>query len=169
VDLGYTPQTAKGVLKEVGHLGRWMVAEDVPVERLCGEVIESFVCSRRAGGAGRGPSARSFDGLLGFLRDAGVVAAADVGVVVTPVELLLADYRAWMVGDRGLAAPTVLRYENLARRFLDERAGGAGTRFVEGLTAADVTAFLLKESRRVSVGAAKGRVADCGRCCGSCT
>ena len=85
----------------------------------------------------------------------------------TPVEELMSDYGAWLAADRGLAVPTVLRYENLARRFLDERAAKDGEHFVEDLTGADVVGFLLRGSR-VSIGAAKGRVAEL-RCCGFCT
>lgn len=61
-----------------------------------------------------------------------------------------------MVEDRGLAPLTVLRYENLAVRFL----AGVGDRPLGSLTGRDVTAFLLAETARVSVGAGKGRVAE---------
>ncbi|MHB8290009.1 MAG: tyrosine-type recombinase/integrase, partial [Acidimicrobiales bacterium] len=78
---------------------------------------------------------------------------------MTPLDELIGDYRAWLVHDRQLAPPTVLRYERLARRFLSERAiQDAG--LTEGLSGADVTAFLLRETERVSVGTAKGRVAE---------
>lgn len=160
LELGYTPGTVRGLLKDVGHLGRWMTAEDVEAEDLSVESIESFLGSWRAGGPRRVPSVRSFTPLLDYLRDEGVAPTTVAVVVATPVELLIADYHAWMVVERGLAAPTVLRYENLARRFLEDRAVAAGARFVDDLTAADVTAFLLKEVGRLSVGAAKGRVAE---------
>ncbi|HUC14973.1 MAG TPA: hypothetical protein VMS00_11030, partial [Acidimicrobiales bacterium] len=62
--------------------------------------------------------------------------------------------------ERGLAAPTVLRYENLSRRFLQHRATVAGPGFVGDLSGADVVAFLLAETARLSVGAAKGCVAE---------
>ena len=35
---------------------------------------------------------------------------------LTPLERLIADYRRWLIVERDLAAPTVLRYEKLARR-----------------------------------------------------
>jgi hypothetical protein len=78
----------------------------------------------------------------------------------SPVEVQVADYRRWLVVDRGLAEPTVLRYEKLARRFLLERANEDGGDFVARLTGAHAVAFLLRESARVSVRAAKGRVAE---------
>jgi site-specific recombinase XerD len=146
-------------LKDVGQLGRWMDATEVRVEDLSRMAVELFIGSRRAGGARRVPSVRSFAWLLDYLGDTGVLTTGAV-VAATPVESLLADYRTWMIVERGLAAPTVLRYENLARRFLEERAVATRDHFVEGLTAAAVTAFLLREAGRVSVGAAKGRVAE---------
>ncbi len=76
------------------------------------------------------------------------------------VAVWMAEYRIWLVVDRGLAAPTVLRYENLARGFLYQLPAAEGGRLVVNLTAADVVGFLLQEGTRVSVGAVKGRVAE---------
>lgn len=72
----------------------------------------------------------------------------------------MAAYETWLVGERGLAAPTVLRYEKVARRFLSERAAAVGADFVVGLTGADVVGFLVRECSRLTVGSAKGRVAE---------
>jgi site-specific recombinase XerD len=159
LELGYAPGTVRGVLKDMGQLGRWMDATDVRAGDLSRTAVESFIGSRRAAGVGRVASVRSFAALLDYLGDEGVLTTGAV-VVVTPVESLLAEYRTWMIVERGLAGSTVLRYENLARRFLEERVVAAGDRFVADITAAAVTAFLLKEAGRVSVGAAKGRVAE---------
>ena len=65
-----------------------------------------------------------------------------------------------MLDERGLAEATVRRYENTARRFLAQRrrTGEAGP--AEGVTSVEVNSFLLAESARCSVGAAKGRVAE---------
>ena len=62
----------------------------------------------------------------------------------TPVEELMVAYRVWLLG-RGLAGPTVLRYENLARRFLLVRFEIAGDRFVEDVAGKHVVTFLLQE------------------------
>jgi site-specific recombinase XerD len=158
-ELGYTPGTVRQLLKDVGQLGRWMAAEGVEVSQLSEASIEVFRQGRRADGYQRVSSARSFRPLLSYLRHEKVVAGA-ASMPWTPVEALVGDYREWLVRERGLAAMTVLRYENLARRFLEERFAAAGDCFVSGLVAPDVTAFLLRETARVSVGAAKGRVAE---------
>ncbi len=96
--------------------------------------------------------------LLAYLRDAGVTPAALPPQ--TPAEALLADYRTWLARERGLAPATVLRYENTARRFLQQQAMAGGALQPAGLTGADVNEFLLRECGRVSAGSAKGRVAE---------
>ena len=96
--------------------------------------------------------------LLTFLREVGVVPAPQVNA--SPAETLLERYRSWMESERGLSASTVLRYENTARRFLAEQAMAGGVFAPEGLTGADLNAFLLRECARVSAGSAKGRVAE---------
>jgi integrase/recombinase XerD len=46
--------------------------------------------------------------VLRFLREIGAVPAAHSAVGTTPVEALLAEFRAWLAGKRGLSAATVL-------------------------------------------------------------
>lgn len=96
--------------------------------------------------------------MLSYLREIGVAPQAEP--LVTPLEALLDRYRSWMVRDRGLAPGTVLRYENTARRFLQEQASTGGGFIPAALTGADVNSFLLRECARVSAGSAKGRVAE---------
>lgn len=158
LELGYSPGTVRGMLKVVGQLGRWMVSVDLEASGLDATAIVAFVRTCRDRGNRRTPGVRSFSPLLDYLRDQGVLVAE--APPSTPVDVLMAEYRSWLVVDRGLAAPTVLRYENLARRFLGERAAEDDIRFVEDLKAADIVTFLLVESARVSVGATKGRVAE---------
>lgn len=153
---GYTPGTVRNMLKEVGHLGRWMDAVGVEAAELDWELIEAFRAARSVR-SGRVRGRRSLRPLMDYLGSAGVIARRSSPS--TPVGDLIAAYGDWLV-DRGLAAPTVLRYVKLARRFLEERFEQAGPRFVADLVAADVVGFLLRESSRLSVGAAKGRVAE---------
>jgi site-specific recombinase XerD len=157
---GYTPGTTRNMLKELGVLGRWMSERGVEPGRLDAAAIEVFLAARRAGGQRRVPSPRAMRPLVAFLREAGVMAPDDGPEQLTPLERCVAEYRDWLVGERGLAEPTVTRYERLARRFMAGRVSDAGELDVAGVTGADVSAFLLEECARVSVGSAKGRVAE---------
>jgi len=155
---GYKPGSVRHLLRDMGGLGRWMNREDIAAGDLDRAAVEEFLAHLRGLGRRRVPTAHSFDPLLDHLRREGVLAGP--AAPSTPVQILMADYRRWLVVDRGLAAPTVLRYEKLAHRFLLERASQDGDDFIAALTGAAVVAFLLQESTRVSVGAAKGRVAE---------
>ena len=157
--LGYTPGTVRGELKVAGGLGRWLAVEDIDISQVTTAVLERFRSACRDGGRRRVPSVRSFAPLLGYLVTKGVL-TAEPPPSLTEGGQLVADYAGWLVNERGLAAATVLRYENLARRFLEQRAAVSGSSVVEDLTGMDVVAFLVAETERVSVGSAKGRVAE---------
>jgi site-specific recombinase XerD len=76
------------------------------------------------------------------------------------LDRFIASYREWLSADRGLAATTVVRYENTARRFLRQQFGGEKRVEPATLTGAQVNGFLLAESVRCGVAAAQGRVAE---------
>lgn len=157
LEVGYTPSTVRNMLKDVGQLGQWMESEKLEVSQLTKTSVEAFIHARRAG-RHRVPTVRSFAPLLEYLDGLGVLSAEVVPS--TPLEDLMERYKNWLVNERGLAAPTVLRYEVLARHFLQERADAVGDRFVEELTGSDVVGFLVRECTRLTVGAGKGRVAE---------
>ena len=155
---GYSDLAVRNMLKDVGAVGRWMQERDVQPGDLSPALIAEFRNDRLAAGKRKIASVKSFEPLLGFLRQEGVI--AEQPTPDSPLERLLADYRSWLVAERGLAQATVIRYENLARRFLQLHSVGEGVDAGMTLTGAEVVTFLLRESQRVSVGSAKGRVAE---------
>jgi site-specific recombinase XerD len=160
LELGYTPGTVRGMLRVLGQLGRWMAGEGLEPGQLDDAAIEAFLAARRAGGDRRVPTVRALGQLVRYLREVGVVAPEGGRPELTPLEQLIGEYREWLVVERGLAAATVLRYEKLARRFLGERVAPRKERGAEHLTGGEVSAFLVRECARVSLGSAKGRVAE---------
>ena len=154
---GYTPGTVRNMLKDLGQVGLWLAAEGLNAEDLNEEHVAAFQSARRRVGRSGSPGPRAFVPLMSYLRESGAV--PERAPLVTPLGALLASYRSWMIQERGLALTTVLRYENTARRFLQESSVG-GVFAPEALTGADINAFLLREFARVSAGSAKGRVAE---------
>jgi site-specific recombinase XerD len=156
--LGYTPGTVRGQMKVLGHLGRWMEARGLcPVDLTLSEV-DAFVAEAcRERGLHRADHRTAVHVLQHLIR-AGV-ASAPVETPKSDLERFLEGYREWMLHERGLAEATVLRYENTARRFLLQRATRDAGPAVD-VTCVEVNSFLLAESVRCSVGAAKGRVAE---------
>jgi site-specific recombinase XerD len=155
---GYSEQTVRNMLQYLGQLGRWLQAHGLEVNDLDEQRMAAFIADRQVADVPRVLGPRAMRPLLAYLREAG--AAPAVSPSVAPLDVLLEQYRSWMVHERGLAQSTVLRYDNTARRFLQEQADSDGTLMPALLTGADVNAFLLRECARVSAGSAKGRVAE---------
>jgi site-specific recombinase XerD len=155
--LGYTPDGVVRKLWEVGRLSDWMADGGLAAGDLTAGRLGEFSAACAAGGL-RPVGPRALGPVLCYLRGRGVVPELEVGA--SPVEVLVGRYRRWLVEDRALAVRTVGRYEKTARRFLAERAATVGGDGVERLSGGDVNRFLLAECTRVSVGSAKGRVAE---------
>jgi len=159
LEAGYTAETVRGMLKDLGRLGRWMDSEGVEVGAVTVASIESFLSDWRAAGSRRVPTVRALRSMLTYLREVGVMVGEEPPML-SPVEALVREYRGWLVGERGLAAMTVLRYEALARRFLTSRVTRSDEFGVADLDGAVVSRFLLGECDRVCLASAKGKVAE---------
>jgi hypothetical protein len=116
--------------------------------------MAAFLAARREAGQRRVPGIRAMAPLLSYLREVGVAPAAEPSL--TPLGSLLGKYRSWLVGERGLAATTVRRYENTARRFLQEQASADEMCEPAALSGVDINAFLLRECGRVSAAVGQG-------------
>lgn len=159
LEAGYTPKTARWMLRDLSRLGRWMDTEDIQIGALTVTDVESWLAARRAANGYRVPTVRALRSLLTYLGVVGVMLDAEPPVL-SPVEALVGEYREWLIVDRGLAAMTVLRYETLARRFLAARVTSTDELGVAGLDGAVVSRFLLGECERLCLGSAKGKVAE---------
>jgi integrase len=156
LELGHTPGGVRHRLTVLGQLGRWMASEGVDVRQLDGAAVDAFLAARSAEYRDV-PRRRSLLSLLEYLRRVGVVGAESAEVPFTPLDDLIGQYRDWLVVERALAPPTVLRCQRLARRFLAQRRSPQDGLGVMDLTAADVAAFLLGESARLNVRSAAVR------------
>jgi site-specific recombinase XerD len=158
--LGYALGTAENHVRVMAHLSQWMVDEGVEPSELSQDRVEQFLAVLRMRWK-RPPTGRTLAPLLRWLRELNVVPPVTSTVRSTPLDALVEHYHDWLVKEKGLATPTVRRYEATARRFLEERRAGAGrTTGVEDLSGADVTGFLLRECSRLAVVSAKGLVTD---------
>jgi site-specific recombinase XerD len=156
--MGFTPNGVVRKLWELGRLCEWMTRSELGPQDLTSARFAEFSALCKAG-VERPVGYRALRPLVGYLRDLGVVPGEVFGA--TPVDELVGRFRSWMLSERALAPRTVGRYEATAHRFLtgraERRGGGCGA---EGLVGGEVFEFLLAETARVSVGSAKGRVAE---------
>lgn len=153
--LGYTAHSATGQVGVVAHLSRWMASERLVVEDLVEPVVERYMAVRRAAGYTNYRTAKALVPLLGYLRGLGAAPPPSAPVVLTAVGELLARYHRYLIVERGLGGPTAHGYLDAVRPFLAGRAGQEGGLELAGLTAADVTAFVLAACPGRAIGPAK--------------
>ena len=154
VRMGYTPRTARDHGYVLVHLSRWLAAERLQPSELTSSVVERFLGARRRAGYRRWRSARSLRPLLAYLGEVAGVPAWRPDVAESLVDRLLDSYGRYLRVERRLAPSTVRSHEDVARRFLSRHA--VGDRLdLDGLTAAEVTAFVLAQARLRSVGSMK--------------
>jgi hypothetical protein len=110
-------------LTALGHLGRWMEREHVDVDQLDADAVMAFLAAH-VKDQGRLPTAGVLP-LLDYLRAEGHV-APESAAPVSALDRLIADYRAWLVGERELAPATVRGYVQSAHRFLAGRVSPDG-------------------------------------------
>ena len=152
--VGYSPVGATLQLRLMARVSRWMQSEGLGLAGLTGEVVERFSAERRAAGCRDYVTARAMAPLLGYLRGIGVAPAASRPAPMTASGLLLARFDEYLTVERGLTADTVEGYVHAVRPFLAQ-IGGDGKLDLGGLTAADVTAFVVARCPGQSRGAAK--------------
>lgn len=157
---GHPPCSVKHYLLLMGQLNRWLLAEGLGLEGFTPSIGQQFLDSRRAAGQRRVPTMVSLAPLIACLRRGGILAEETVAKP-TPLDELLSGYRHHLVHDRGLTVTTVRRYEWFARRFLVGRAARTGTETgTDGLTSAEVNAYMLEVSGRLTIESAKREAAD---------
>jgi integrase/recombinase XerD len=151
---GYTPNSASNQLQLMGHTSRWLESAGLGAAELGPLRVEEFLAHRRAAGYTLWLSAKAMVPMLGYLRGLGVVPTPAAVGPATEADELQERYRAYLVHERGLAAATVVSYLHVARLFLSSRAID-GELCLEGLSAAEVSEFVLAECAPRSVGSAK--------------
>lgn len=153
---GFSQSRIEKRLCQLGHLSGWLELEGLCPGELTVEHQQRFIEARRMAGHRTWLSPRSLRVPLAYLQEAGVMPAVSVAPE-GPVEQLLADYRRYLAGERGLAAHTIYHHELVARLFLEERERLGGLR-LERLVAGEVSAFLVAECPKRSVTGARDLV-----------
>lgn len=158
---GYSPLSAKNLLRVAAHLSRWLEAEGLSAQDLTRERIGEFCSHRRDCGYDHWFTPRGLEGILRPLRAHNVVPAIEsVPEEDSPLARLLRAYECYLLQDRGLASITTDRYVRSAQRFFAD-LGVDDLADVGCLSTADVSGFVLRAARRsLSVGSAKLMVAD---------
>jgi site-specific recombinase XerD len=145
---GYASSSVRDVVAMMARLSRWMDERGVSGTGLSPVSLGEFLAARREVTRTDGVARRGLGPLVRFLRECGAVPAAADGYQ-NPAEVLLAGYRDYLTGERGLAAESVRCYVLQGRKFL---AGLAEPleRSLKLLDTAAVTSFVMAQARQAA-------------------
>ena len=152
--LGYAGGPACGQMFLMAHVSRWLDAEGLDAGGLTPEAAERFLAVRRAAGYAQLLSPKALAPLLGYLRRLGAAPEAPAPAPEGPVGELLHRYRRYLVTERGTGDATAADYAAKTRPFLAARQK-TGVLDLDGLTAADVAAFIVETCPSMRKGTAK--------------
>jgi len=150
---GYTETSAAQHVCFLAHLDRWMSAEGIELAGLSVPVLERYLGQRRAAGYVEYRSVKALRPLLDYLAPLGVLPVEDE-VRPGPVEELLGRYYGYLISERGLTLGTARGYVDFVRPFIAARVHG-DVLDLAGITAADVSGFVLSACPGRAVGSAK--------------
>jgi integrase/recombinase XerD len=151
--LGYSEQIAAEHVRLLNHLSQQVEREGLG-GKITPDAFTRLAAWRRESGYTHRRTEQALVPLASYLRRLGVAVPPDAAPA-SPTDDLLNSYRVYLRAERGLAEQTVDRCLRTARQFLAAHGRrGGGLRF-DRLTSAEVSAFVLAESRRRRRGSAK--------------
>ena len=127
--------------------------------KLTSRPVARFVAERRRAGYRSSVSPKNLRPLLGYLDRLGVLLPA-MSEPLTPVDRLLAEFRGYLLVERGLTPGTVGLYEPVARLFLGERSEPIAEDLAR-LSGRDIHAFVLREAQQRGQRSAESWCARC--------
>ncbi|MQA26176.1 MAG: hypothetical protein GEU94_12060 [Micromonosporaceae bacterium] len=144
---GYAVGTIGDHLHLLADLSGWLDDRALTPQELTTRRAAEFLRDRRRRGCRAGLTTRAIAPLLGYLRGLQVVPLSVPPVPATPEEMLLANYRDHLLGERGVTAGTATHYLRCARVFL-RSLGGSSDAALAGLSTAHVTEYVLAWAER---------------------
>jgi len=151
--LGYAPRSAQTHLLLMRRLSRWLDRAGLEPAGLTTERIQEFLEDCHRDGVRFPKSMSGIRPLVGFLRRHDVIPSAAPEARIG-VDVLIDQFRRFLVSERGLADGTIVNYVHAARLLLGS-VGVDDFDRLRSLTALDVQSFVLGESARRSVASTK--------------
>ena len=147
---GYAQSTVAEHVRLIAQLSRWMANQALETGDLTPARVEQFVQGRTDRLVHR-----PLEPLLDYLRGMGLVPTpVPAEPTVSVMGELIGSYRRYLRDERGLVETTIREYERRARVFVSQRTSSSEPP-LEGMTAAEIKQFVLRECERRSVGSAK--------------
>jgi site-specific recombinase XerD len=158
LDDGYSPLTARNHLRLAADFSRWLYDHRLGLDDLSDEMVDAFLKSRRRRGYTSYCTRHGVQPLLAYLQGSGI-GIRRKPVVTTALDELLADYAEHLARDRRLCGATVAAYVKTAREFASACFGTRDPQWGQ-LSAAVVTDFVMRETRRRSAAFVKHKLSN---------
>lgn len=142
---GYRQDSVRQHLQLLGHVSRWLEAQNLDAGDLTSARVEEFLKTRRDDGYARLLTNIGIAPLLEHLRASGTTPKTVV-VQSLPSDGLLAAFRSYLLEERGVAATTARDYTRVAGTFLREHVSGTDDVRLDGLTLQRVLGFLTDQA-----------------------
>jgi integrase/recombinase XerD len=142
---GYSESSVRDVVRTMARLSGWLERTGRTAVEFTPPVVQEFLVSRREHCTSESVARRGLGPLLRFLRGVGVVPDPSSVDGHGLAAIVLGRYRAWLVGERCLAAESVRCYCGQAKKFL----GWLPDPLAESLSRLDtgmVTAFVMDQA-----------------------
>ncbi len=151
-ELGY--KSGHRLLGLMAEMSQWLVEHRLDASGLTAASAEQFLAARHVEVGSSSLSMRGLAPVLNYLVSINVTAVVDPADPKTPAGLLIARYRLYLIEQRGLAAPSVRNYVEVANSFLSYLAIEHESDLVT-LATPTISQFILAECKRCKASSAK--------------
>lgn len=150
---GYAQGSVVNHLYLLAHLSSWLTGQRLDPMELSGERAAEFLRDRRAGGKMSRSSPRGLSPLLQYLRELRAVPEPLTLCATTALEEIVEEFTSHLVRERGLAPQSIVYYRRVGGLFLSTLRSAPRLDSLADVAVADMSAFLLDQSRHLGDGA----------------
>jgi integrase/recombinase XerD len=150
---GYAEGTVMHHMYLLAHASAWLTQRCLDPMELGREQVDEYLRDRRAEGKTRRNSRRGLAPLLQYLRELGAAPEPVAPCTTTPLEKIVEEFTSHMWREWGLAGQTIVYYRRVGVMFLSTLRSAPTLEGLADMTVADMSAFLLDQSRHMGDGA----------------
>jgi site-specific recombinase XerD len=141
---GFTPDYIRRQIRLLASFSEWLQRGRRQLGALDESVIERFLCRRPDGRQFQKSDEPTLARLVGMLRNQGITPEKPEPAP-SPVQKTIAEYRRYLLGERGLSTATALNRAPFVERFLTEISQQGELKFAQ-LRVPDVTSFVQRHA-----------------------
>ena len=131
----------------IADLSRWLNQKPIALQDLDSKAVDRFLRLRRRQQRLRRGDLKALERLLAMLRQIGVVKPDQPPVADTAQSRIVAEFRRYLLQERGLSPLTLLNYVPVIEQFRSEGFRKRAPNYTR-LRAPDITGFVMRHAHR---------------------